>query len=148
MSEFGCASVFGDKFHGKTPEELQSNLAKMGAFLPRDVYYVDCSWVQRGDEEVIEVEQVLPVKPEPVEVIVEAVVETTESVNQPLISLGVEPKKSQPEVDWDLVKTWDKGGKHQKLALDEYAETFGVSLNRRNTFENMVKDFKEQLKNL
>lgn len=46
-------------------------------------------------------------------------------------------------IDWgfvdELVAEEDKNG------LDEYAETFGIKLNRRYTIENMLKQFKESV---
>lgn len=45
-------------------------------------------------------------------------------------------------VDWDYVHGL-KNTKADKKALDEYAETFGVKLNRVKKIDNMVSDFKE-----
>lgn len=62
-----------------------------------------------------------------------------------------EPAKEQPDndgqsdlsIDWDFVD--ELVAEEDKNGLDEYAETFGIKLNRRYTIENMLKQFKESV---
>lgn len=50
-----------------------------------------------------------------------------------------------PEVDWEMINSL-QNKKHDKIKLDDYAkESFSIDLNRRNTLDNMVKDFVDQL---
>ncbi|UZV41201.1 hypothetical protein vBVpaMR16F_135 [Vibrio phage vB_VpaM_R16F] len=55
-------------------------------------------------------------------------------------------EESSSEVDWEWVNSLENK-KYDKEKLDKYAEEkFSISLNRRNTLENMIVDFKDQLK--
>ena len=55
-------------------------------------------------------------------------------------------EEASSEVDWEWINSLENK-KYDKEKLDKYAEEkFSISLNRRNTLENMIVDFKEQLK--
>lgn len=54
------------------------------------------------------------------------------------------PEDDSKEVDWKWVESLSNT-KSDKLALDEYAQGFGVSLSRVKKLENMVIDFKQAL---
>lgn len=72
--------------------------------------------------------------------------ETSEVViEESIIDTELETASESPDVDWEWIESLTNT-KPSKKALDEYAEKeFGLSLNRRNTLENMIIDFKEQL---
>lgn len=53
-------------------------------------------------------------------------------------------EESNDSPDFDSLVESDTFGKDE---LDAYAEQFGISLNKRYSFENMVKSFKEEWAN-
>lgn len=117
-------NLFGNHIH---PASFQSGKR----------FYIQ--WVE-GSEEVT------PTKPE-------VTPEPTASAS--LISLDVEvpvvveegeEMTDKKEVDWDWVGTLSNN-KFGKIKLDEYAAGFDCNLNRRNTIDNMIEDFKTQLSN-
>lgn len=55
-------------------------------------------------------------------------------------------KGEKVEPDWKWIESL-QNKKYDKEAFDEYAEKeFKIKLNKRNTLENMIADFKSQLK--
>ena len=90
------------------------------------------------------------------EVLVEDAVQVEEDFNiedmmQQVNDLTVDSEFDEVEVsdkvqpDWEWIGTLENK-KYDKEKLDVYAEeNFNIQLNKRNTLENMVKDFKESL---
>jgi len=80
----------------------------------------------------------------------EQVVNKSEESSEVVIEesiIGTEPEAASeaPDVDWEWVESLENK-KYDKEKLDKYAEDkFNISLNRRNTLENMIIDFKGQL---
>lgn len=78
--------------------------------------------------------------------VVEAAIETpaTEPPVVEEIDLTNFNEDDFPDVDWEFVNS-TKNNKPSKAKFDKYAETLGIKLSQRNTLENMMKMFKEEL---
>lgn len=82
-------------------------------------------------------------KEELVKVVIEDALEDVEEVVDTKVEASEE---ASLEVNWEWISSLENK-KYDKEKLDQYAEEkFSISLNRRNTLENMIVDFKEQLK--
>lgn len=67
------------------------------------------------------------------------VVESTEEVLEPVVEDVVEESTESPDFE-NIIETDEFG----KTELDAYAATFGITLNRRFSFDNMLEAFKEE----
>jgi hypothetical protein len=98
---------------------------------------------------VVEPEEVTMVEPvDVVEDVIESedeLISLTPPTEEAVVTEDVEKVVADKEPDWDWIATLTNSSPSKK-SLDEYAEKeFDVSLNRRNTLDNMIADFKDQL---
>ncbi len=127
---FKLFDVFGTHYTATTYEGFKYNLEKLSGKDLSSWSFEEPCWVKFSDKvaEVVEVVEVVTTLEEVKEVVTEGEISLTEN-----------------KVDWEWVQSL-KNKKYDKEDLDKYAESkFGIKLNRRNTIENMIEDFKFQL---
>lgn len=138
--KFKLFDIFGTNFIASAYDGFKYNLENLTGQTLSGWNYEDPYWVFTGEspsvveEDTITSEDVITEEIEPVIVNEIKVIDTETSVIEEVL------------VDWDWINSLENK-KYHKEELDKYAEEkFKIKLNKRNTLENMIADFKSQLK--
>ncbi|AUR86332.1 hypothetical protein NVP1084O_125 [Vibrio phage 1.084.O._10N.261.49.F5] len=122
--------VFGTRYLAATHEDFKYNLENfVGKAI--DWEYNEPYWTKVGVS---------------LESIKDSVIDITSVVEDLEAEEEEVTNEDSKQPDWDWIGTL-KNKKYDKVELDNYAmKEFNIKLNQRNTLENMIADFKGQIK--